>query len=99
MGPQVSSPGLEFPNPLTFVISILDCNGTQLADDECTAERTNIYPIYWATIKNGTDVNGAPRELRLHPDDTHLGWSSFTPSGGQNTFFGRLRLNPEPTSG
>ncbi|KAK7192140.1 saponin hydrolase precursor [Paraphaeosphaeria sporulosa] len=102
---QLRDPQLDYPHVFRsgdkalWGHNILDCNGTQLADDECTAERTNIYPIYWATIKNGTDVNGAPRELRLHPDDTHLGWSSFTPSGGQNTFFGRLRFNPEPTSG
>lgn len=45
------------------------------------------------------EVNGAPRELRLHPDDTHLGWSSFTSSGGQNTFFGRLEFNADPKTG
>ncbi|KAJ4355607.1 uncharacterized protein N0V89_003627 [Didymosphaeria variabile] len=79
--------------------NILDCNGHQLADDDCTPEEIFIYPIYWATIENGTEVNGAPRELRLHPDDTHLGFSSFTSSGGQNTFFGRLQFNPSPTTG
>ncbi|KAL1605018.1 hypothetical protein SLS60_004561 [Paraconiothyrium brasiliense] len=79
--------------------NILDCNGHQLPDDDCTPEETFIYPIYWATIKNGTEVNGAPRELRLHPDDTHLGFSSFTSSGGQNAFFGRLQFNSNPTSG
>lgn len=77
----------------------MDCNGHQLTDDGCTPEATNIYPIYWATIQNGTEVNGAPRELRLHPDDTHFGWSSFTSAGGQNTFFGRLQFDPNPTSG
>lgn len=79
--------------------SVLDCNGFQLSSDDCTPERTNIYPLYWAVVKNGTETNGSPRELRLHPDDIHLGWSSFTDSGGQNTFFGRLEFNANPTKG
>jgi hypothetical protein len=69
-----------------------------LTADDCTPEETHIYPIYWAVIQNGTEANGAPRELRLHPDDTHLGWSSFT-TGGQNTFFGRLEFNANPKTG
>lgn len=34
----------------------------------------------------------------MHPDDVHMGWSSFT-KGGQNAFFGRLLFNPNPTTG
>lgn len=79
---------------LTYV-SILDCNGHQLVSDDCTRDEIQIYPIYWATMRNGAEVNGALRELRLHPDDVHLGWSSFTDSGGQNCFFGRLAFNPD----
>lgn len=79
--------------------SILDCNGHDLASDDCSPDKTHIYPIYWPVIRNGTEVNGAPRELRLHPDDTHLGWSSFTDTGGQNCFFGRLVFVPEPGNG
>ncbi|KAH7074032.1 hypothetical protein BKA63DRAFT_567197 [Paraphoma chrysanthemicola] len=79
--------------------NVVDCNGHELASDECTPERTHIYPIYWAVIQNGVEVNGAPRELRLHPDDVHFGWSSFTDSGGQNAFFGRLQFNAKPDTG
>jgi hypothetical protein len=79
--------------------SILDCNGHDLTSDNCTPDETRIYPIYWPVIRNGTELNGAPRELRLHPDDIHLGWSSFTDTGGQNCFFGRLVFNPKPDSG
>ncbi|KAF1966332.1 hypothetical protein BU23DRAFT_663420 [Bimuria novae-zelandiae CBS 107.79] len=79
--------------------NVLDCNGHQLASDECTAQDTHIYPIYWAVIQDGVEKNGAPRELRLHPDDIHFGWSSFTNSGGQNTFFGRLQFNANPETG
>ncbi|KAH7355898.1 hypothetical protein BKA66DRAFT_574948 [Pyrenochaeta sp. MPI-SDFR-AT-0127] len=79
--------------------NILDCSGHQLVSDDCTPDQTHIYPIYWPIIRNGSEVNGAPRELRLHPDDMHLGWSSFTDAGGQNTFFGRLVFNARPTTG
>ncbi|KAL5405878.1 hypothetical protein PMIN04_012212 [Paraphaeosphaeria minitans] len=102
---QLRDPQLDYPHVFRsgdralWGHNVLDCHGIQLADDECTSEVAHVYPIYWATIKNGTEVNGAPRELRLHPDDTHLGWSSFTTSGGQNTFFGRLQFNPEPKTG
>jgi hypothetical protein len=37
--------------------------------------------------------------MRLHPDDIHMGWSSFTGTGGQFAYFGRLEFNPEPTVG
>lgn len=79
--------------------SIVDCNGHQLSSDACTSQETRIYPIYWAVIQDGVEVNGAPRELRLHPDDVHLGWSSFTNTGGQNAFFGRLQFNANPDTG
>ncbi|KAJ4290196.1 hypothetical protein N0V90_010411 [Kalmusia sp. IMI 367209] len=97
-------PQLDYPhvfrsgNKALWGHNIIDCNDHQLADDDCTPEETYIYPIYWPVIINGTEVNGAARELRLHPDDTHLGWSSFT-EGGQNTFFGRLEFNPDPRTG
>lgn len=79
--------------------SVLDCDKNQLASDDCTPAKTHIYPLYWPVIRNGAEINGSPLELRLHPDDTHLGWSSFTDTGGQNCFFGRLVFNPSPTSG
>ncbi|KAF4153359.1 hypothetical protein CNMCM6069_000925 [Aspergillus lentulus] len=70
--------------------NILDCGDALLVSDECTPNTTYIYPIYWP--------GGSMRELRMHPDDVHMGWSSFT-RGGQNTFFGRLQFNPNPTTG
>ncbi|KAF3048318.1 hypothetical protein E8E12_011683 [Didymella heteroderae] len=48
-----------------------------------------MYPIHWP----GAD--STPREMRVHPDDTHIGWSSFTP-GGQFAYFGRLSFNAAP---
>ncbi|PLB54047.1 hypothetical protein P170DRAFT_442213 [Aspergillus steynii IBT 23096] len=78
--------------------NILDCGTASLTSDSCTPNNTHIYPIYWLTSADGSGSGGSPRELRMHPDDKHLGWSSFT-SGGQFTYFGRLEFNSKPTSG
>ncbi|KAG5746832.1 hypothetical protein H9Q70_010481 [Fusarium xylarioides] len=48
---------------------------------------------------DGTGKGGSPREMRLHPDDEHMGWSSFTNTGGQYTYFGRLEFNADPKVG
>ncbi|KAG5790931.1 hypothetical protein H9Q69_010008 [Fusarium xylarioides] len=45
---------------------------------------------------DGTGKGGSPR---LHPDDEHMGWSSFTNTGGQYTYFGRLEFNADPKVG
>lgn len=79
--------------------NILDCDGVSLASDDCTPNRTHIYPIHWPNKADGSGSGGAPRELRMHPDDVHMGWSSFTDNGGQNCFFGRLEFNSKPTTG
>ena len=79
--------------------NILDCDGAELTSDDCTPDRIHIYPIHWPITKNGTGSGGEPRELRMHPDDVHMGWSSFTDSGSQNSFLGRLEFNAEPTTG
>ncbi|KAL2851031.1 hypothetical protein BJY01DRAFT_261244 [Aspergillus pseudoustus] len=78
---------------------IIDCGSTLLASDDCTPDKTHIYPIFWPTAADGSGAGGVPREMRLHPDDVHMGWSSFTANGGQNTYFGRLQFNPNPSSG
>jgi len=69
--------------------NIIDCNGEQLASDECTPDNVHIYPIHWS--------GGNPRELRMHPDDVHIGWSSFTNDAGQYSYFGRLEFNARPS--
>lgn len=79
--------------------NILDCGGVDLASDACTPNRTHIYPIHWTTAADGTGPGGVPREMRLHPDDVHMGWSSFTSDGGQAAYFGRLKFNPNPAVG
>lgn len=79
--------------------NILDCDGDPLSSDAYTPNTTHIYPTHWNTAVNGSGSGGTPRELRLHPDDVHMGWSSFTDNGGQFAYFGRLEFNPEPSVG
>jgi hypothetical protein len=74
--------------------AILDCSPYLVTDDSCTAAATHIYPIQ--------SPSGFMRELRLNPDDVHLGWNSlrFTADGiDELGFFGRLAFNPSPTTG
>ncbi|KAL6235921.1 hypothetical protein BDW75DRAFT_250553 [Aspergillus navahoensis] len=79
--------------------NIVDCGGFLLTSDECRPANTFIYPIFWPMTPDGSGPGGVPREMRLHPDDIHIGWNSFTPNGGQNAFFGRLEFNPRPSTG
>jgi hypothetical protein len=79
--------------------NIIDCDGEPLGSDTCTPDRIHIYPIYWPVTANGSGPGGTPREMRMHPDDVHIGWSSFTTTGGQNCFLGRLEFNAHPATG
>lgn len=79
--------------------NILDCGGAHISSDACAPNQTHIYPIHWPTTTDGSGLGGTPREMRLHPDDVHMGWSSFTNDGGQFAYFGRLEFNPSPTVG
>lgn len=79
--------------------NVLTCGDALLQSDNCTPENVFIYPIRWEVEEGDAGRGGAPRELRLHPDDEHMGWSSFTDTGGQNCYFGRLEFNKNPASG
>ncbi|KAM5356878.1 hypothetical protein ACJ41O_003524 [Fusarium nematophilum] len=81
---------------------ILDCGPYELASQDCTPERTRLLPLRWNTAVDGSGPTGSMRELRLHPDNVHLGFSSFTTVGGklgQLAFYGRLEYNASPTTG
>ncbi|EWZ46030.1 uncharacterized protein FOBCDRAFT_259035 [Fusarium oxysporum Fo47] len=87
---------------ILFGTNILDCGEHKLVDAACTPERTHVYPIRWNTSPDGTGEGGAIRELRLHPDDVHLGFNVFTTNGrkiGQYAYLGRLKFNAKPTAG
>lgn len=77
--------------------NIVDCEGLALDADDCTPEKTHIYPIRWNSKPDGS--GSSPRELRIHPDGEHLGWSAFTGFGGQFAYFGRLVFIAEPDDG
>ncbi|KGO58888.1 hypothetical protein PEX2_092430 [Penicillium expansum] len=82
--------------------NIIDCGEYKLTSPECTPDATFMYPIHWETSADGEGKGGALRELRLHPDSVHLGFSSFysnNGSMGQYAYFSRLQFNPSPTKG
>ncbi|KAI1804331.1 hypothetical protein F4811DRAFT_561900 [Daldinia bambusicola] len=82
--------------------SIIDCGESDLSSDACVPESTYIYPIRWNTATDGSGEGGVIRELRLHPDNIHIGFNSFTYTSGrlgQNGYVGRLEFNPSPTTG
>ncbi|KAH8587945.1 saponin hydrolase precursor [Bisporella sp. PMI_857] len=83
---------------LLIGLNVLDCGSNQLTSEECTPEKTFIYPLRWNTGAS----DGAMREPRLHPDQVHIQFNSYTFSGGsigQNGYFGRILFNPSPTQG
>ncbi|KAJ0419748.1 hypothetical protein BJY00DRAFT_301959 [Aspergillus carlsbadensis] len=109
--PEVKRSGatslLEYPQALRDGKRVLAGNnivecGAVLSSSKCTPKTARIYPIYWKTTADGSGPGGAIRENRIHPDNVHLGFSSFTTTGGvmgQFAYFGRLVLNPAPTTG
>jgi len=79
--------------------SILDCSPYEITDPACTPEATHIYPI-----KSPFPTYRIMRELRLHPDNVHLGWNQLILTAGvtgatQFGVFGRLEFNPSPAFG
>ncbi|MER6010221.1 hypothetical protein [Streptomyces bluensis] len=82
--------------------NIIDCGLYPLADQACTPEPVHIHPLRWSTTVDGSGPGGSIHELRLNPDDTHLGFSSMSVTGGrldQYSYMGRLQFNPSPETG
>ena len=87
---------------ILFGTNIGDCSPYLLTDDRCTPDVIHIYPIRWNVQADGSGPTGNLRELRLHPDQVHLGFNGMTISKdgfGQFGYFGRLEFNPSPTTG
>ena len=85
-----------------FSYNILDCGSALLADDDCTPDRLIVYPTRWNVLPDGSGASGTFREVRLHPDNVHIGFNAFTFSGGtlgELAYFARLRFDPSPTTG
>ncbi|WP_329539064.1 TolB family protein [Streptomyces sp. NBC_01358] len=82
--------------------SVLDCGPFALTSSRCTPQHVRLYPIRWNNTADGSGNGGSMRELRMHPDGEHLGWSSVTTTGGrldQYSYIGRLEFNPAPAKG
>jgi len=82
-------------------LNIVDCGEHALTDAACTPALTHIF-----AIRSPTDRGGAlsPREHRLSPDDTTLGFSQFSfadvdQGPGQFCYAGQLQFNPAPADG
>ncbi|GAB2989961.1 hypothetical protein GCM10023080_064810 [Streptomyces pseudoechinosporeus] len=102
------SEALDYPQPFSdgkrvlAGTDIIDCGRHNLTSRACTPERVRIYPIRWNVTADGSGAGGPMRELRLHPDNIHLGFNSFTASNGklgQFAYIGRLKFNSSPTAG
>jgi hypothetical protein len=82
--------------------NIVDCSPFKLTDDRCTADRVHIFPIRWNIRPDGSGPGGNIRELRLHPDNVHLGFNGMSFASGQIVQFGylaRLEFNASPKTG
>ncbi|MQY27701.1 TolB-like translocation protein [Nocardia aurantia] len=82
--------------------SILDCGDYQVFDDRCTPERLHIYPIRWNVTPDGSGPGGEIRELRMNPDDVHIGWNHMILDNGrydEQAYMGRLVFDPAPAAG
>lgn len=105
---QGINPYTSYPQPFAdgrrvlYGSNILDCGPYKLASAACTPARVHIYPIRWNTKTDGSGPGGPLRELRLHPDQVHIGFNSTSVTAGrldQYGYFARLRFNPAPATG
>ncbi|KAF7554677.1 hypothetical protein G7Z17_g2733 [Cylindrodendrum hubeiense] len=101
--------GLAMDYPQAFVdgkralagTNVVECSDG-LASEACGPDSVRIIPLRWNTATNNSGPGGSMRELRLHPDNHHIGFNSIhvTSNGiAQSAFFGRLRYDPSPKWG
>ncbi|KAF1964004.1 hypothetical protein BU23DRAFT_494309 [Bimuria novae-zelandiae CBS 107.79] len=99
-----------FDNPQAFLdgkrvlagLRIVDCGKYDLTSNKCTPETTNVYPLRVNASPDGSGRGLDIRELRLNPDNVHLGFNAFAIINGklnQHGYFSRLSFNPSPTNG
>ncbi|KAF2008493.1 hypothetical protein BU24DRAFT_360200 [Aaosphaeria arxii CBS 175.79] len=81
--------------------NIIEC-AEDLASDACTPDKTHVYAIRQSNKADDSGPGAQIRELRIHPDNIHLGFSVPAVTSGkfdQYAYFGRLKFNPAPLSG
>jgi len=105
---QGTAGALDYPQPfhdgkrILFGTNVLDCSPHLVTDASCAPDQVHIYPIRWNVTADGSGKGGSIRELRIHPDDVHLGFNGFvlTPDRlDQFGYLGRLKFDPSPTAG
>jgi hypothetical protein len=97
---------LDYPQPfrdgkrVLWGSNIVQC-ASQLLDDACRGAATHIYPLYWRNRTEPDAGTGNLRELRLHPDQVHIGFNHIVLSPVLNQFgyLGRLQFDPTPADG
>ncbi|MEU6354790.1 hypothetical protein ABZ896_36655 [Streptomyces sp. NPDC047072] len=99
---------ISYPQPFAdgrrvlWGTNVLDCGPHRLASPDCTPARLRVYPIRWNTSADGSGAGTTIRELRLHPDQVHLGFNATTVTAGrfdQYGYFARLAFDPSPDTG
>lgn len=108
-GHKLEGDGLYYPQAFRdgkralIGYNIIDCGNHDLVSSGCDNDTLSVHPIRWNTSPDSSGEGGEIRELRLHPDNVHLGFNSFTTTSGgslgQSTYFSRLEFDPSPTSG
>lgn len=81
---------------------IVGCGDFQLDSEDCEPEELRVYPIRLENRADGTGPGAMIRELRLHPDNVHIGFNVFDFTAGklgQMAYFARLHLNAKPRKG
>lgn len=81
---------------------IVDCGEASLISEECDQSQTQIYPLRLENMPDSSGPGADLRELRLHPDNVHLGFNVFSFADGrlgQNAYIARLQFNASPTTG
>jgi len=78
--------------------NVMDCGQFKLTDAACTPDKVHIYPMYWSIRADDSGPTAPLRELRLNPDDVHIGINSFAMLG-EATGIATLVFNPAPKTG
>ena len=80
---------------------IIDCGGFALDSEDCGPGETRLYPIWLQNTMGDSGPRATLRELRLHPDNVHLGFNVFHLTAGklgQMAYFARLSFNNTSSS-
>ncbi|MEU5755925.1 hypothetical protein [Streptomyces sp. NPDC047829] len=103
-------PGAGWEHPEAFAdgkrvmmgATVISCGRHHIVSQACTPDDIRAHPIRWNVRADGTGETGSMRELRLHPDGRHIGFSSVAMTGNrfdQYSYLARLEFNPAPKTG